>query len=91
MGLGRNPNDPDLTIVTVVLRYGAFPSVFNGIQCARMSVWNNRRSDLVNFNIQDFVKSLFFLYLRISDTLDNITLSWIRWRIDNHGNYTKST
>ena len=32
----------------------------------------------MNFNIQDFVESLFFLYLRISDTLDNITLSWIR-------------
>ena len=29
MGLGRNPNGPDLMIVTVVLRYGVFHTVWN--------------------------------------------------------------
>ena len=33
MGYDGKPIGPDLTIVTVVLQYGLFPSVSNGAQC----------------------------------------------------------
>ena len=38
MGYDGNPNGPDLTIVTVVLQYGVFPSEPNGTQCVGRNV-----------------------------------------------------
>ena len=47
MGYDGKPIGPDLTIVTVVLQYGVFPSVSNGIQYVGMCVsgWVNRVAD----------------------------------------------
>ena len=44
MGYDGKPIGPDLTIVTVVLQHGVFPSVSNGIQYVGMcaSGWDNR-------------------------------------------------
>ena len=64
MGYDGKPIGPDLTIVTVVLQYGVFPSVSNG---TRYVGWSNpsigilRTGEVADFLVNPVLKSRNFL------------------------------